>query len=209
MSRPYININSASYACPTLSLNMTFYKLRGGGTMSITGFSNSISFYENHSNSDGVVGLSYEINTVTTGSLGTSSTTTFTQPTLVVTYGGTVSTTTNVAYQLQGQYITAVSGVTAVGPTLSVYLSSLVSAFSFTGSNLGFSAVANATKITFTAPTNTGNQYNGYTVSGPIAIGASSFTYSTGNLFAGGANTYALVLTYPKLGGYDTLSFTV
>ena len=96
MSRPYININSASLAGPTLSLNMTFYKLRGGGTMSITGFSNSVSFNENHSNSDGVVGLNYETNIATVNQIGTSSTTTYIAPTLTIVCGGTVSATTTI-----------------------------------------------------------------------------------------------------------------
>jgi hypothetical protein len=208
MSRPYININSASYAGATLSLNMTFYKLRGGGTMSVSGLSSSISFNEDHSHSEST-GLNYEINEVTVGSLGTSSTTTYVQPTLTVTYGGTVSTTTNARYQLQGQFLNT-PGLTAVGPTLSVFLASLAAVLSFTGVNAGFTASSNGTTLTITAPTGTGNRYNGLTAAGTLTIGASSFTYSTTGLtFTGGTNTYPLILSFPKLGGSDTYSFTV
>ena len=143
------------------------------------------------------------------GALGTSSTTIYVQPTLVITYGGTVSNTTNARYQLQGQFLNT-PGLTAVGPTLSVYLASLAAILSFTGVNAGFTASSTATTLTLTAPNNTGNYYNGFTVSGVLNIGASSFTYSTTGLtFTGGTNTYPLILTFPKLGGYDTISLTV
>lgn len=52
MSRPYININSMSYATASsvLTMNYTVYKLRGGNSMVLSGFTNNITFNELLSN---------------------------------------------------------------------------------------------------------------------------------------------------------------
>lgn len=204
MSRPYIKENSASYASPTFSVKFAFHKLRGGGTISIAGLSNSVSFSITHSNSliygDGTDYRAYD---VTVGSLGTSSTTTYSPATLTIAYGGTVSTTTNVKYQLNGIQLSSYTASTTA-PTLSNFLSGLVSSFVFTD---GSTASAGTNSITFTAPKYTGNAYNGITVSGPIVIGASSFTYSNGATFSGGYNIYNMSLSYPNLGATNNFTF--
>lgn len=64
MSRPYIQINSMSYATASsvLTMNYTFYKLRvQPAAMVITGFSGSVvSFNEVNANSDYVYGINTE-----------------------------------------------------------------------------------------------------------------------------------------------------
>lgn len=196
MSRPYFKINSLSYAGPTLSVNYSFFKLRGGGTVSVTGFSNSVSWNETSSNSD-VSNLTYDVQPVTVATLGTSSTTTLTEGSATITFGGTVSTTTNLKIQILGvQVVNATASTYA--PTLSNFLSGIT--FSFTGAAANFTASQTATTITFTS-LNSGNIYNNTTASiSTVVIGGSSFTWSNGNTFSGGLHNYTVILSYDKLG---------
>jgi len=64
MSRPYIQINSMSYATASsvLTMNYTFYKLRSQpASITITGFSGSvISYNETNTSSDYVLGINTE-----------------------------------------------------------------------------------------------------------------------------------------------------
>ena len=211
MSRPYLHINSVSYATPVLTLNYTFFRLRGDNpsarTLTVAGLSSSFTFVETHVDSDYAVGSNSESLTFSVATLGTSSTTVYTAPALAITYGGTVSATTNIKYQLQGLQLSSFTASLGVnGPTLSNFLTALANSFVFSGANTGFSAAATSNSIVFSAPN--GNLYNGFTVSGAIVIGASSFTYSNGNTFSGGVNTYPMIVSYTNLGGNsDTYNF--
>lgn len=214
MSKPYFNINGLTYSNGVLSLNYTAYKLRGGGRVNIGGFANTISFTESRSYG---TNLSY---TFSVAALGTSSTAVTTEPSVTWTFGGTAAASgTNIKFSIRGQQL---SNATASGPTLSNYIDALVSGFSFTGSASGFSAVAAhsglTSTVTFTAPDQSGNFFNGGTVSGVFTRGASSFTWSTPNVtlgttttatFSGGETTYNVTINYPKLMAVASETFPV
>ena len=202
MSRPYFNINSMTYSSPVLTMNYTFYKLRGGGTMSVAGFSHSFSYAEPHSFSTS------ETLTFSIATLGTSSTTTYVDPTpLTFVFGGTPSTTTNLKISLQGVQL---SSATSSGAVLSTYVAAVANSFVFSGVNTGFTATYSTTTLGIIPPTNTGNYFNGAALSTALVIGAggSTFTYSIpSTTFANGTNTYPIILSYDKLGGGDTYTF--
>jgi hypothetical protein len=185
-------------------MNYTFYKLRGGGTVSLAGFSDSISYAETNSYSDS------ESLTFSVAKLGTSSTALYTDPSaLTVGFSGTPSTTTNLKMSLQGVQL---SSVTASGAVLSTYIASLANSFVFSGVNTGFTASYNSSSISIIAPTNTGNYYNGATLSSVAVLGAggSTFTYSVASkTFSNGSTTYSVVLNYSKLGANDGYSLVV
>ena len=130
MSRPYFKIQSMSYSTPVLTMNYTFHKLRGGGTISVAGLSSSFSFFESNSNSSGeggsiILASDYNTKTFSMGTLGTSSTATYNAPTpRTFTFTGTVSSAgTNTRISLAGVNLLTASGVTASGgPTLSNYI---------------------------------------------------------------------------------------
>lgn len=204
MPKPYFNVNSLTFSSGLLSINYSIFKLRGGGTIRIDGFSNSISFTETRSFGRNI-GRTFSI-----VNLGTSSTATTTDPSVVWTFGGTAANAgTNVKFSIRGQQL---SNATASGLTLSNYIDSLVSGFSFTGAAAGFTATAShsglTSTVTFTAPTKSGNFFNGVTVSGVFTKGASSFTWSTPGVslagtttatFSGGETTYNITVNFPKL----------
>ena len=49
MSRPYLNITNVSYSSPVLSVTFELLRLRGGGTISVTGFSQSLALSTTYS----------------------------------------------------------------------------------------------------------------------------------------------------------------
>lgn len=211
MSRPYININALTYSNSVLSMDYAYYKLRGGGTMSITGFSNSISFSEtdNYSNN--------ETWTFSVPTLGTSSTTQYpSNSSFAIVFSGTpsaVTTKSTIAIQIAG--VNVINTFTASGVTLSNFISGAAAVASFSGAAAGFgvTSTSNGTysTLTFTAPTNTGNYYNGLTAAVTVVKGTagSTLTYSVGNTFSGGVNLYNVTLSYPKLGGVDTYTYSI
>jgi hypothetical protein len=197
-------------------MNYTFHKLRGGGTITISGLSGSISFGETHSNSSGENGIlvdanDYETVTFSIPALGTPSSTSYTDPTATLNFGGTAFAgtpgTTNIKISLAGQQL---SSATASGLTLSNYLTDIVNGFVFTGAATGYSAVSTGTTIVFTGPLGTGNADNGVSVT-TIVSGTTSqtFTASTGASFSAGYDIYPIVLTYSPLGGGTTYTYTV
>lgn len=214
MSRPYFNIANLGYSGPTLSMSLTYFKLRNnltnGSTFSIDGFSNSLVVTLNNSNSTfgkydfntSTVGeeLPYDLLNINVGTLGTSSTTTYTQPTLTFAYSGTVSATTNLRVQILGVTVINATSSAALAPTASRFLSSISG--NFTGAAAGFSVTSSGDNLIFTAPTNTGNFYNGVTISNTITQAGSSFATASANgiTFTGGLNNYTLLLNYLPLG---------
>jgi hypothetical protein len=198
-------------------MSLTFYKLRiaaSSGTFSIDGFSNSLVITVTHSHSDNGLynfnpnttgeELPFDLFNLSVGTLGTSSTTTYTNPTLTYTFTGTVSATSNIKMQIRGVQVVNATSSTTLAPTVSNFLAAIVNSgsFSFTGNAAGFSVTTSNNSLIFTAPTNTGNFYNGLTISNTIAQGGSSFATSStmGNTFSGGLNNYTLVLNYAQLG---------
>jgi hypothetical protein len=218
MSRPYFNIDNLTYAGPTLSMSLTYFKLRSTATtatFSIDGFSNSIVVSVTNSNSyqglynfnPNTVGeeLPYDLIKLTVGTLGTASTTTYTQPTLTYTFTGTVSNTSNLLMQLKGVNVINATSSASLAPTISNFLAAIIgsaSATNFTGAAANYTVVASGNSLIFTAPTNTGNLNNGVTISNTITQGGSSFATSStmGNTFSGGLNNYTLVVNYAPLG---------
>ena len=218
MSRPYFNIDNLTYAGPTLSMSLTFFKLRiaaSSGTFSIDGFSNSIvvtvtascadtALYNFNSQTTGEE-LPYDSFNLNVGTLGTSSTTTYTDPTVTYTFTGTVSATTNLKMQIKGvQVINATSSAT-LAPTVSNFLAAIIgsgSVTNFTGNATGYTVSVSGNSLIFTAPTNTGNYYNGVTISNAIVQAGSSFATSStmGYSFSGGLNNYSVVINYGQLG---------
>jgi len=213
MSRPYFNINNLTYAGPTLSFDFSYFKLRSTATtatFSVDGFSNSIVISVTNSNSYqglftfGTPNIGDDLPNdnikVRLGSLGTSSTTTYTQPTLTYTFTGTVSATTNLTMNLRGVNIVNLTAVSALGGSTSTQFLATTT-FSFTGAAANFTGTVSGSSLIFTAPTNTGNLYNGATISTTITQGGSSFaTSSGGTTFSGGLNNYTLVVNYAPLG---------
>ena len=215
MSRPYFNIDNVAYSGGTLSLSLTYFKLRtnstSGVTFSIDGFSNSVVYTLTNSNA---LQSEYDFNTSTSGeeipfdllqknvgTLGTSSTTTFTQPTITITYTGTVSATTNLKVQILGNNVVNLTSVAALGGSTSTQFLATTT-FSFANSAANFTGTVSGNQLIFTAPTNIGSLYNGLTAISTITQNSSSFaTSSTApGTFSGGINTYTLVLNYLPLG---------
>lgn len=206
MSKPYLSINSLTYSAGLLSLNYTATRLRGGGTIRIDGFSNSISLTQTRSFARNVAA------TFSVSNLGTSSTSTTTDPTVVWTFGATAANGgTNIKFYIGNQ---PVCNTTASGITLSNYLDTLVSELSFTaGTSSGFRASLShsglTSSLTFTAPAQSGNYFNGIVVSAAITRGTSTFTWSVPNgvsalpttygTFSGGSTTYNTSLNFPRL----------
>ena len=145
----------------------------------INGFSSSIPF------SVSSVDSSSEVHTFSIPTLGTSSTTTYTNPTATLTFGGTPSsnpTATNVKITIAGQQLSSVTASTSV---LATYLSTVASSFVFTGNASGYSATPGTNSITFTAPY--GNTNNAVALTATYS-GTASFSSTLSTTFTGGAN---------------------
>jgi hypothetical protein len=69
MSVPYLKINSMSYTSSVVTINLDYSYLRGGGSFSITGFSQSTQYYS--------VTNSYGSSITSTYSVGLSASTTY------------------------------------------------------------------------------------------------------------------------------------
>jgi len=213
-------------------MNYTFHKLRGGGTISVAGLSSSFSFFESNSNSSGeggsiILASDYNTKTFSMGTLGTSSTATYNAPTpRTFTFTGTVSFVsvaagTNTKISLAGVNLLGASGVTASiaaaggGATLSNYITQLYNGLSFSGAATGFTAVtasvgASVDSLIFSAPANTGDLENDVAIVVTKTSGLSSFATASSStqIFGNGSTTYNLVLSYPRLGGGTTFSYT-
>ena len=213
MSRPYININALTYASSVLTMNWTYFKTRGGGSYSITGFANPIAFSDTDANNTA------ETLTFSVASLGfpTDSASTFTDPSIIYTVSGTSSTSNTARVYINGVTIsTTVAGTTSLGSWLGAIANgfdisaTLASTYTIGGwtANVAMTT-ATAGTITFTS-VNSGSYYNNtynLVVTG-LAASASSITSSvTSNTFSGGVTNYALTMNYPRLGGLDLFTF--
>ncbi len=208
MSRPYINITSMSYANSVLTMNYNYFKLRAQpATLVITGFSNSITFNETHTNSDYTSGSVAPYQQTLTfsvpGSLGypTANTPTFNDPSVTLRFNGTVSTATNLKVTIGGSLL--VNATASAGPTLSNYLTTIANAGPY-GSGVYTVTLSGTNSLIFT-PTNTGNFYNNTTFTAVATPGGSSFTMSgLPATFSGGITNYSVLITYGTLGYSDT-----
>lgn len=219
MSRPYIKINSMAYSDSVLSMDYTYYKLRSATpntrTLTVTGFSSSLSFTTSHDNVDYSSGRVSETLTFSVTNLGTSSTTTYTPSSISYVFGGTPSTTSNVTFTLQGATL---SSATSSSATLATFLSSIVNGFSYGSTNANFTASVSGNTIIFTAPAYSGTIFNNIAISAKGGLGGAAgatltysvsgqgTTYSNGT-FSGGVNTNRAILSYDDLGYTSTISF--
>ena len=201
MSRPYIHITSATYSGGTLSLAIQAYHTRGGGPITISGLSSSVSSTVIGGSVDGT-----ETITVNTGTLGTSSTATYTPPTeLIWVFAGTSSTTTNAKPTFGSNQI---ASFTASDSVLSTFINGLAGAINNAANTYGVLATASSTALTLSLP-NTGNYYNnsGFTLnltkgSGGATVVAtcSNSGLSQSGTFSNGSTNYNLVVSLPSLG---------
>ena len=195
MSRPFININSVSHAGNTVSLDYSYGKLRNynqSATMTITGFSNSVSYTETRTESGVSLrtnGDPYESQDVTVGSLGT-----------------------NIKIQILGVTATPTNGITAASGVLTDYINLVASSLAFTGAAAPFTLTYSTSGLTSSLiikPTNTGYMYNNVPAIFTILKGTngSTLTYSIGTTFSGGITDYNFSLYYAQNGYTDYYTF--
>lgn len=231
MSRPYFNINSASFTGPTLSVNLTYYKLRDNnkgilGTVSIDGFSGStilqLSSFNNtpdawqNSNT-----ATFEIDLLTIGNPGmpTLAGSSFVAPiSIVYTVTGTPSTTTSATVSIGGVNITNYNGTSS----LNGFLTSLSNNFNASASQFFPVGTWNMTPVitgltqgSLTITTNnTGNYYNETNFNISLSQGGGSIAFiASSNTFSNGKTTYKMQLNYaplgPVTGGNDQFDITI
>ena len=199
MSRPYIHITSATYSGGTLSLAIQAYHTRGGGPITISGLSSSVSSTVIGGSVDGT-----ETITVNTGTLGTSSTATYTDPIqLIWVFAGTSSTTTNAKPTFGSNQI---ASFTASDSVLSTFINGLAGAIN--GANTGVLAATTSTNLLVSLP-NTGNYYNNSRFTLNLTKGSGGATVvatcsnsglSQSGTFSNGSTNYNLVVSLPSLG---------
>lgn len=201
MSRPYFNINSFSYTNGVLQLDLTALKTRGGGQITISGLSSSLTYTVKGKSLTG-----RETATFSVPVLGTSSTTTYSNPAgITYSFGGTPSTTTNAKLTIGS---TQLSSVTASNSTLATFLTAIAN--SITGNTYAVSATSTSTALFVTVP-NTGNRYNNTALKlnltqgagGATIVATSSQGFTNSATFSGGTNTHNLVVNFGKLGYTD------
>lgn len=209
MSRPYININSMSYTAPVLTMNWTYYKTRGGGDYTITGFSNSISFSDSNANNPSET-LTFSV----PGALGypTNPLSTFSDPSISFTVTGTASTYNNAKVFING---VTISSTTASTSALTTWLNAIANDFyNSSVSHASFPIGVWTSSVTMTSatagtiafvPSASGNYYNTNYNLTCVGLAASYSSISAAvvgsNTFSGGTTNYALTLSFPKLGG--------
>ena len=220
MSRPYVNINSATYsggATDVVTLDVTAYRLRGQSTLTIGGFTQSQTVALSDGYYNGSFTFSSNINGSTSSTLDSG--TTFTSSTAVFEFSGTASggaTKTNVKIQLWPQ--TSTTTIYGVGGyTFSATQSTADAVNSLylgiTTLPTGVTASVSGNSLIFTAPANTGAYYNGNPakILG-ASLGTLGFTFSSaeyGGTWSGGVTTLTLPLSTTDFGTIDDYTFDV
>lgn len=209
MSRPYLNINSAtfSYSTDVVTLDITALRMRGQTSITLGGFSASqtISLTNGYYNNS-----SYTFSAVLDGSTSSTSTsTTYSAATATITFSGTASKNANVGFTLPGTLKVLGAGGYTFSATQSTAdaLNLLVGSMSFSTS--GFSATTSGNSIVFSAPSSTGAYYNGYSVTVDKQVGLGTFTFSYGASFSAGTTTFALSLGSSDFETIESFNFTV
>jgi hypothetical protein len=223
MSRPYVNINSATYSSglsgtDVVTLNVTAYRLRGQSTLTIGGFTQSQTVALSDGYYNGSFTFSSNINGSTSSTLASG--TTFTPATAVFEFSGTASggaTKTNVKISLWpgpvavfgagGYTFSGVGGTQAIATALAT-LNANVSAVP-----VGVTSSVSGNTLIFTAPANTGAYYNGNDakITGAV-LGTLGFTFSSaeyGGTWSGGVTTLTLPLSSTDFGTIDDYTFDV
>lgn len=219
MSRPYANINSATYSgglsgTDVVTLDITAFRLRGQSTLTIGGFTQSQSIALSNGYYSGSLTFSSNINGVTSSGLPSSAT--FTSSTKTFVFSGTSSgstTKTNVKIQL---WPGAIDVFGAGGYTFSA-TQSTATAVATLNSNIislpaGVTSSVSGTSLIFTAPANTGAYYNGNDakITGAV-LGTLGFTFSStyyGGTWSGGVTTLTIPLSTDDFGTFVSPSYT-
>lgn len=193
-------------------MNYTFFKLRGGGTINITGLSNSVSYTETNSYSRGGRTLTFSVPTP-----GTASGASYTDVgPAIFTFAGTPSNTSNVKVSFtRGGVPYQYNSTTASGSNLFTFVNAINSDLSAAGLSTATYGSGLTASITIAPPVNSGSWFNGVGITVNVTKGTgNSLTYSltptllpnslgTPNYstsFSGGSTTYQLTLDFPKLG---------
>lgn len=237
MSRPYININSASYNSTTdiITFDVTALRLRGETTLTVGGFTQSktITLTDGHYlvEESGYFTFSANVNGTSSNNLTGANgiVPVFTPATAVFTISGTAigtgaaGTRTNVKISVVG------SGTTSNAATQSYNLFG-VGGYTFSADQAASAAVAtlaaNITSLptgatatvsdntlTIIAPASTGAYYNGYNASlTSTSLGTNGITFSgtyyTGT-WSGGVTTVTATVTATNFGQLETQVFNI
>lgn len=218
MSRPYININSASYNGTTdvVSLDLLALRLRGQSSITVGGFTSS----QTIALSDGYYSDTFTFSADVNGSTasGNAATATFTAATKVFEFSGTASgpgaTATNVKIAIWSSGTNNVLG--AGGFTFSS-TTSAANAVILLHSNLtlptGISATTSGTSLIFTAPANTGAYYNDNIARvTTTSLGTLGFTFSGSyytSTWSGGVTTLTIPVSTTDFGQLDDIVFNI
>lgn len=237
MSRPYININSASYDSNTdvITFDVTALRLRGATSLTVGGFTNSVTIPLTDgrfiTEDSGNFTFSADINGTSSNNLtGDES---FTPATATFVFGGTATGAsgtnpkhgTNIQIQVWGSHTTGAGTASlynifgASGYTFSATQSSST-AVSTLVSNIsslpyGATATTDGSSLIITAPTSTGAYYNGNIAKIiPSSLGTSSnaWTYSTtyySGTWSGGVTTITVPVTATNFGSLESLVFNL
>ena len=216
MSRPYVNINSATYSSglsgtDVVTLDVTAYRLRGQSTLTIGGFTQSQTVALSDGYYNGSFTFSSNINGSTSSTLASG--TTFTPSTAVFVFSGTASggtTKTNVKIQLWPQTSTTTI-YDGGGYTFSSTQSTADAVISLHSgiNNLpsGITATVSGNSLIFTAPANTGAYFNGNPAKILTAVtGTLGFTFSSayyGGTWSGGVTTLTVPFSTTDFGTID------
>jgi len=212
MSRPYVNINSATYSggsTDVVTLDVTAYRLRGQSTLTIGGFTQSRTVALSDGYYNGSFTFSANINGSTSSTLDSG--TTFTPATATFVFSGTASggtTKTNVKIQL----FPSATNVYGTGGYTFSSTQSTAQAVATLLSNVnlptGVTASVSGNSLIFTAPANTGAYYNGNDakIMGGVSLGTLGFTFSStyySGTWSGGVSTLTLPLSTTDFGTID------
>lgn len=232
MSRPYININSATYdgATDIISLDILALRLRGQSELTIGGFTQSKTlaitngFYSTAESGDFYT-FSANINGVTAS--GNSTTATYTAATAVYEFSGTASgpgaTATNVKMTLwglngaiTGNFVVLGAGGYTFSSTQNTATAVQNLANYIVTSGLlpdGVSATSSGNTITVTATVNTGAFYNGNNAQvTSSSLGTLGFTFSASyytGVWSGGITHLTIPVSTNNFGELEDLSFDI
>lgn len=208
MSRPYLSINPTyNSSTDVVTLDITALRMRGISSLVLTGLSASQTINLSNGYFDGSVTFSANLDASTASG---DANTTYVPATANLTFGGSASNTTSVNFQIRGVNLLGEGGYTfsSTQSTVTSAINLLVGSMSFTGNAAGFSATTSGNNIVFSSPSNTGNYFNGFTVSVSKQVGLGTFTFSQSSAFANGTTTYYFDFNTSPFGDFGN-SFTL
>lgn len=202
MSRPIIQVRSASYNSTSdiITLDLLALRLRGQSSITLGGLTSSQNINLGNGYYNGTFTFSAVLDT-STSSLGPNAV--YVPAVATMSFGGTASPNSSLILSINAQQI--LSYTFSATQSLSTALDTLVATMSFTGAASGFSAGVAGSNIKFTAPEATGPYYNGFSVNLVSGNATGTFTFSRGASFSGGNVTAPFDLgtsNFGTLGGF-------